>query len=164
LLLIGLVVSMTLSNKSHLKAPDFSRSPQRLDSTLLTEPGDESSGEIRIYDSLVVAPSVEFLNLEIVLPEGMKFYTRSPFKIKVSSDHPEILAPGKFEAKLPSHHLKIPITATAGQARLTVDLLFSYCTTGDTEICYYKEVRLQIPVTVSENSDREFKVCYTVAN
>lgn len=136
--------------------------PQALASA--SEQSDEFNGEIETFDPITIAPSAEVFDLEIDLPEGTKFYTKAPFKIKVTSDHPEILTVGKFEAKEPAHHIKIPIMAMVGQASLTVDLYFDYCTTGDTGLCYFKDVRLQVPVTIAASGLREFKTRYLVMN
>ncbi|MCS6775508.1 MAG: thioredoxin-like domain-containing protein [Chthonomonadaceae bacterium] len=107
-----------------------------------------------------IAPTASRLLLLIQLPGGTKFTPGAPFRVQAVSDQPESVTVGKFSIAEPTDMLAIPITPRQGKATITVNLSVNYCATDNTGLCYFKEVRLVVPVQVSpEGSSNPMVTC-----
>ena len=109
-----------------------------------------------------ISLSCKALELSIKLPGGMKFNHPAPFNIEMISSKPEVIHPEQFNITKGSTKLKLPIVVNAGEAVVTVDLNFSYCGIKNASLCYFKDVRLEIPVRVMRNTDNNFSLKYEV--
>ena len=122
----------------------------------------EFAGEIIKMPPMVISSQAKVLELQISLPDEMKFNDKAPFKIRVSSDNSKAVKIEKFNIKKAAKTLSIPISAKSGNALITVDLLVNYCKIADEGLCFFRDVRLQIPVDVADTGSDVFEVEYGV--
>ena len=122
----------------------------------------EFTGEIIKMPPVKISTDVNYLKLRIKLPDQMKFNGKAPFKIRASSDNSKVVEVEKFNIKKAAKKLNIPISAKSGNALVTVDLLVNYCTIADEGLCFFRDVRLQIPVDVADDGIDAFEVEYAV--
>lgn len=122
----------------------------------------EFAGEIIKMPPVKISANVNYLKLRIKLPEQMKFNDKAPFKIRASSDNSKAVEIEKFDTKKAAKTLSIPISAKTGNALITVGLLVNYCTIADEGLCFFRDVRLQIPVDVTDDGSDVFEVEYVV--
>lgn len=146
------------SIKDELSAPDIKNS----DSTKAAETDSLFLGEIKKYPPMEISSKSKALELSIKLPGGMKFNHLTPFKIEMTSSKLKVIKPEKFKVTKGSAKLKLPITVNPGEAVVTVNLNFSYCGIKKPGLCYFKDVRLEIPIRVVKSADYNFTVKYEV--
>jgi DNA-binding beta-propeller fold protein YncE len=96
------------------------------------------------------APGSSAVEVQIVLPSGTKFNTAAPFRMKVTSSRPDVVNIGTSDFTQPLSTLRVPITAKPGETTITIDILVNYCNTANEGLCYFKDVRLVLPVKVVE--------------
>ncbi len=96
-----------------------------------------------------VSADAKSLDLMIELPKGTKFNLEAPFQILATSDKPDAVSIGAFSIPKPSARMSIPITPKSGDASVTVELDVNYCNEDNEGLCFFKEVRLVIPVRVT---------------
>ena len=109
-----------------------------------------------------ISPDVKSLDFKLALPKGKKINPAALSRIKISSDHPEIIDLSKPEQALSSESCSIPITVKPGQAALTVELTLYYCDAGNAGLCYFQDVALKIPVEVRSDGQKKLAVNYSV--
>ena len=122
----------------------------------------EFTGEIIKMPPVKISTYVNYLEIQIKLPDQMKFNDKAPFKIKASSDNSKVVEIEEFDIKKAARILNIPISAKTGNALITVDLLVNYCTIADEGLCFFRDVRLQIPVDVADDGDDVFVAEFAV--
>ncbi len=146
------------SIKDELSAPAIENS----DSAELIKDDSLFFDEIKKYPPVEISLSCEALELSIKLPDGMKFNHLAPFDIELISSKPEVIEPEKFDITKGSAKLKLPIVVNPGEAVLTVDLNFSFCGIKNASLCYFKDIRLEIPVRVAKSANNNFSIKYEV--
>jgi len=133
-----------------------------LDITKSTETDLPFTGEIKKYPAMEISPQSKALELSIKLPSGMKFNYPTPFNIEMTSNRPEVINPKRLNITKGSAKLKLPIIVNPGEVVLIIDLNFSYCSSTNASLCYFKDARLEIPVRVIKNNGNNFSVKYEV--
>ena len=123
---------------------------------------DSFHGELKKYNAIEIKPSVKNLDIRIELPEGMKFNDKAPFSIDVISDNQQSVKVEKFNLDKANHTLTVPIMAGNGDALVTVSLYFGYCNEGDEGLCYFKDLKFEIPVKVTKQGLDKLDVNYKV--
>jgi len=106
-----------------------------------------------------VQPGEATLTLSLDLPNGYKLTPQAPSSIAVtSSDGKALSLDGQAEKLLRSPHFPVTVTAHAheGRATLRAEFVIYYCQEKKESLCYFKEARLILPVTVEmeAGSDR----------
>ncbi|HTA77641.1 MAG TPA: thioredoxin-like domain-containing protein [bacterium] len=102
------------------------------------------------------------LRLEITLPADRQFNEQAPSRYEISSSNTSVASLVSASGDLKTTSLSIPLTLQSGQTELSLTLHVFYCSHGKEALCYFKEVQLHIPITVSENGESVFKVHYTI--
>jgi DNA-binding beta-propeller fold protein YncE len=127
---------------------------------MLTQ-GDAFQGEEKQFPSMEITPGASKLILELILPKGTEFTKDAPFNLDVKSDNPKVVNIISSAISKPMERLEIPIVALTGKAVVTVDLNIYYCS-GNQGQCYFKDVRLKIPVKVSVKGGAGFMATYEI--
>jgi len=109
-----------------------------------------------------IAPGAKALYIEIKLPQGTKFSPGAPFYLTATSDRPHAVAIGPRKISTPAHQLVIPISPKFGKANITVEMGIYYCAEGNAGLCYFKEARLVVPVTVTTDGASSISVSYAL--
>ena len=124
---------------------------------LLARPAAEGAfdGQAITFDARTVKSGDVTVVIDLPLPQGLKLNADAPSSMTVSSSQEAALAV-EADAASRSGRLSFPVTvpvrAAAGEATLTVDLDIYYCTEGRESLCYFKALRLVLPVTVDEST------------
>ncbi len=96
-----------------------------------------------------VAPTATALEVRIELPAGTKFNPNAPFSLSASSDVPGVVAAPTTAVTKGAAIINIPVTLKPGQATITVDMTINYCNSGNEGLCYFKQVKVVVPVKVA---------------
>ena len=124
--------------------------------------GDSFQGELKKYSPVEITPAVKNLDIQIELPRGMKFNNKAPFSIDVTSDNQQSVKIEKFKLDKATRTLQVPIMAGSGDALVTVLLYFGYCNEGNEGLCYFKDLKFEIPVKVTKQGLDKLNVNYEV--
>jgi thiol-disulfide isomerase/thioredoxin len=106
------------------------------------------AGEIVEIPTQSVEPGAASLTLQLELPRGYKLNPLAPSAVAVTTQ------PGAPEQVLrnPKLPLTVPVTITEGENALRADFTVYYCEAEKETLCYFKEVRLNIPVSAKKGS------------
>ena len=124
---------------------------------LLADPAGDGAfdGQTITFDTRTVKAGDVAVVIDLPLPQGLKLNADAPSSMTVSSSQQAVLAV-ETDAAGSSGRLSFPVTvsvrAAAGEATLTVDLDIYYCTEERESLCYFKALRLVLPVTVDESA------------
>lgn len=99
------------------------------------------------------APGPGSLVLSVQLPRDHKLTEGASSQVVFTSDPADAILFAEGEPSLaitrPQFPLTVPITIHKGPARLGVNLTLYYCRSGQQGLCYFKEVRLEVPLFVA---------------
>jgi thiol-disulfide isomerase/thioredoxin len=118
------------------------------------------SAREKLYPAVTLAPDARSLTVQIELPKGTKFNPAAPFSIKAASNKPEVVTVGDLASAKPAKSISVPLTLKPGESTVTVDLLINYCNEGNEGLCYFKEIRLVVPVKVEAGGAPSAQVTY----
>lgn len=106
------------------------------------------------------------LHLQIQLPPGTKLNDQAPTKVILTSNDGNVtLANGSDSLIL--EPLKFPFLTSAtvkkGAAEISADLYLYYCRTADESLCFFKQVRLMVPLVIQDDAgDTGIEIAYTL--
>ncbi len=93
------------------------------------------------------------LQLQVRLPQGFKLTEKAPFHVDWKAEDAKVirflLEPDKIPSSKMSFPLEIPVKAAFGKTTLAFETVIYYCR-EDSAVCFFDEVRLQVPVEVTE--------------
>jgi hypothetical protein len=121
------------------------------------------SGETVQLRAIKVSPGAKTLSFEIVLPSGTKLNLAGPSKLSAVSADSKIVEVGSFSSPVKQTKIVLPIQANPGQTRLTFDTDLYYCTRENEGRCYFKSVRLDLPIEVAGDGSSAPTVEYRVS-
>ena len=128
----------------------------RLSTLKLTGLDKLASGRMPVFhgkeikaDQQSISPDAKTLDVAINLPSGTKFNVEAPFHVTATSDNPNAVTVGAIIDAKAGPMVSVPIVAKAGEATVTVEVDVSYCSTGNTGLCYFKELRAVVPLKVA---------------
>jgi hypothetical protein len=84
--------------------------------------------------------------------------TAAPSALKLTSSQAQTLSlAGAAEQTLrsPRFPVSLPINVSEGKAMVQADFTIYYCEAEKESLCYFKEVRLSIPVKVEKDSEQK---------
>ena len=112
---------------------------------------DTFTGEIRDLALQMVKPGSATLTVQLELPEGYKLNHPAPSAVVVASSPAQIASQQVFSH--PKFPLAVPLKVSEGQTTLSVSLAIYYCESVKGSLCYFKEVRLNVPIKVTKDAD-----------
>ncbi|MEP6755017.1 MAG: thioredoxin-like domain-containing protein [Chthonomonadales bacterium] len=115
---------------------------------------------VRTLKAVEIAPGTKTLEFSITLPKGTKFNKAAPFMLKVTSANGEVVTMAAFTSKTAAPTISIPIDSKLGKTDLKIELMVNYCNTGNEGLCFFKDVRLEVPVTVKGGGSATLAVNY----
>jgi len=100
-----------------------------------------------------IAPGRGEVRLSVRFPEGYAPNAEAPSDVKVRSSG-AVSLPGAstFHAADPHFPMSFPALFADGRGEVTVDLSLVYCQDQKASMCYIKQVRLVVPVTVGPSA------------
>lgn len=123
---------------------------------------DDYFDEIVNYPVNNINPSVEQLDILLNLPKDQKFNDQAPFTLAVKSENEAIASIGRYEIAHASKIIHLPIELNEGNTTITAIIDFSYCGHSDQSLCYFKKVKLVIPIDINAAGSDLFEVKYEV--
>jgi hypothetical protein len=124
------------------------------------------TGETLELPGQSVAPGNITLIISLALPQDFQLNPEAPCRVAVSSTAGKVLSFNREPAQTLSpveFPLTIPARADPGETRLQIILTLNYCQTGSVGLCYFKEARLILPVTVAPGkANRQLAASYRV--
>jgi thiol-disulfide isomerase/thioredoxin len=114
------------------------------------------TGEIRDLPHQRVKPGNATLTLQLALPAGYKLNHLAPSAVVVGSSQAQIASLTNGVEEIfhhPKFPLAVPLKVSEGQTTLTVNLVIYYCESAKESLCYFKEVRLNVPISVTIAAD-----------
>ena len=143
--------------------------------SLLAVPGDtvnlensRDEGDSLFREGVIELPATNIskdaktLKLKLLLPGTLKFIKDAPIELVAQTSDPEILEVGKSPDKNPEKPLTFPITVNPGKADLFLYYRVVCCTTGPEGICFFKEARLKLPVTVGDYENTVLEIRHEI--
>ena len=130
------MATLTLTNTEMLVAPT------------VAGPALQFTGERIVMTARTIRPGPTTVTVEINLPDGLKLTPGAPSSVTARSADPAVLRVDGPAGPAETLRLEVPVTAAAGSTTLTVDLSLFYCSSNRVSLCYFKQLRLAVPVTV----------------
>jgi hypothetical protein len=115
----------------------------------------EFTGELINVAEQSIEPGSGSLVFNLELPKGYKLNDLAPTSVTLVSGKKEVVALGTAaeqtlrNVRFPA---TIPLNAMAGETNMRLDLLIYYCESEKESLCFFKEVRLNVPVKVRSGS------------
>jgi len=110
------------------------------------------AGEIIELPVQSIEPGDASLTFELELPAGYKLNEQAPSAVSVTASPGEIVSLNSEPIHSPRFPLTIPIKVPEGDAVIAVNLVLYYCESAKETLCYFKEARLRIPVSVKRGA------------
>ncbi|MGB1287000.1 MAG: thioredoxin-like domain-containing protein [Aggregatilineales bacterium] len=113
--------------------------------------GNAAAGETVTLDEQTIAAGNGILELSINLPDGFKINDLIDSTVMLTDN--ETVQFDSNSHVLTETSLDIPITLTAGDDTVILNLTVYYCETDNLSVCIIDDVTITVPVTVTENAD-----------
>lgn len=120
------------------------------------------SGEKETLTAQTIQPDVKELQLGITLPADKQLNAQAPSRYEISSSNASVVKPNVLSGEVKNTMVLIPVSLQTGQAELSVTLHIYYCSHGQEALCYFKEVQLRIPLTVSQDGQSTLRFRYNL--
>ncbi len=117
--------------------------------------GDKFFGEESQLPVQTIDAGEATLLLQLELPVGYKLNAAAPSQVVVTASQIEIVSVDGASGKTvhnPKFPIHIPIKASAGETHLKVNFIVYYCETAKESLCYFKAVRVSVPVKVMKGT------------
>jgi thiol-disulfide isomerase/thioredoxin/sugar lactone lactonase YvrE len=102
-----------------------------------------------------VQPGEATLGITLELPAGFKLNPQAPSFVKALSEDRRLLAFKEgvdFSVSNPQFPLSVPVRVSEGDANLTVEFVLYYCEAEKETLCYFKEVRVTVPIKAKKGA------------
>ncbi|MEW6129564.1 MAG: thioredoxin-like domain-containing protein [Acidobacteriota bacterium] len=113
------------------------------------------SGEIIEQPMQTVDVGEANLIIQLELPAGYKLNPQAPSSVAISSSSSAVVevngAPEKT-FRNPHFPMRVPLKVSDGETLIRVHLVVYYCEAARESLCYFKELRLQIPVKAQKGA------------
>ena len=123
----------------------------------------EFSGEEIRLGAVSISPKAKTFTLELILPAGTKLNLAGPSNLKANSVDVKTVEVGVFNGAMKATKFALPIAVKSGQTTVTVDADIYYCSKANEGLCYFKSVRLRLPVEVAEGGSEAPVVEYRLS-
>jgi len=134
------------------------KNPEKLRRTGKAAP---STPELRL-PLVKLAPDAKEFTLALQLPHDTKLNPLAKSTATVTTSDAGVLRVQAEEYELSGLKLVLPIVAAAGRAELKANLDLLYCAKGNEGLCYFKNVRLIVPVEIVAGADARPSVEFRV--
>jgi sugar lactone lactonase YvrE len=102
-----------------------------------------------------VEPGEVKLTIRLNLPDGYKLNAEAPNAVVIATTDAKAVAvgeEGRATVQNPRYPAVSVLRTAPGRADVTVDYVIYYCAAGKESLCYFKEVRLKLPVVVEADA------------
>lgn len=114
------------------------------------------------YPSIFVSPETDQLEITLNLPEDQKFNKQAPYESVIESDNESVVKIEAYTILKARKVMRIPVVVHDGSTIITIIVDFSYCGMADESLCYFRKIKLEIPVVVGSEGDSLMQIEYTL--
>ncbi|HSB09692.1 MAG TPA: thioredoxin-like domain-containing protein [Blastocatellia bacterium] len=120
------------------------------------------AGETVELPAQTIEPGDASLTVHLELPSGYKLNAQAPSALSLSSSQGQVVSLNAEQPiRSPRFPVTIPIKVGEGDAVVTADLVIYYCEAAKETLCFFKEIRLAIPVKAKSGAgNRELSATY----
>jgi hypothetical protein len=123
-----------------------------------------SSDDIIELDGKSISTKADLLRLKLSLPRTLKFIKDTPVKLAAESSDPRIIEIGEGAGDDPGKGFIFPISVNPGNADLYLYYRVVCCTKEPDVICFFKEAKLKIPVTIGDFEETVLVLHHRIEN
>ena len=127
-------------------------------SALFDQADKEYLGEVFRLDEKRISPDVKQLSVKLVLAKSLKFVDEASPQVSVASSDPNFISVDSTSNTNPQKEFLFPVDSKPGQAELTINYRLFCCNSGPGAVCFFKEGRIIVPVTVADDGDDTFEI------
>jgi thiol-disulfide isomerase/thioredoxin len=113
------------------------------------------TGETIMLPLQTVEPGEVLLTVQLSLPDGYKLNTLAPSSISISSSEERVASftpEGQQVFRNAKFPLIMPLQVNEGNTFLNISLVIYYCQSALESLCYFKEVHLNVPVSINRGA------------
>ena len=127
------------------------------------QPGSTAYPDRKMLPATAISPVATSLTFSLELSPGHKWVEDAPTRVVVSSATPSVITTGDVERSGNETNFNVPLDIhTEGDTTLLIDITAFFCAIDGDALCFRKEVKLAVPVTVRSDGDRSPDVTYTL--
>ncbi len=123
---------------------------------------EDFKGEKVTLEAQTVTTGDQTLQVNLKFPEGLGLNPEAPSRWEAVSSNETVVKPGTLSGYVGGNMLSVPLRLAEGKAALSLTLHLYYCSHGKESLCYFKEVQLQLPLTIQTGSANLAPVVYTI--
>ena len=127
---------------------------------------DWSSGDIIELANRTVSSKTRKLILNLSTSGDLKLIPDAPIKLAANSSDTTIIKIEESLSTNPEKPLAFPITVSTDSGEADIYLYYKViaCESGPRNICFYKEGKLKVPVTIGENDESTLEISHEIEN
>lgn len=128
-------------------------------------PDPDFFGDVVAVPAITAKPGASTIVLNITFPPKYKVNPTAPFSLHVYTNTEQVqIDPAANDVQLvkPTFPLSVPVTLQPGQANFTFDVSVVYCDEVDEQLCYFGDLRFEVPLTVADGGADTINVNYEV--
>lgn len=123
---------------------------------------EEYLGEIFRLEPKIISPDIEQLSVKFILSRTLKFVDEAPPTVTIHSADPTILFADPAENTDPERAFLFRVKAKPGKTELMIAYKVFCCNSGPGAVCFFKEGRIIVPVTVADSGDEIFGIKHMI--
>jgi hypothetical protein len=146
--------------------PDSTFSPSD-DTAKAEKPAEEidwDSDDVIELPAENISLKTDMLKLKLSLPPTLKFIKDAPVKLLASSGNREIAEIGEGKGNDPGKGFAFSLSVNPGETDLYLYYRVVCCTKGSDMVCFFKEAKLKIPVTIGDFEESAFVIRHDIEN
>lgn len=109
-------------------------------------------------DPVELVPGTAEIVVDVRLPDGMVLAPGVRIGKEVEAGDPDVVSPVQMTVDVETASFGVPVRTKPGRTDLAVDLGLRYCMKGRPQRVFADRIRLQVPVRVVEEGDREVRI------
>ncbi len=123
---------------------------------------EDYPGEIFRLEPMTISPDIEQLSVKFILSRTLKFVDEAPPTVTIHSGDQTVIYVDSAENTDPKRAFIFPAKTKPGKTELTVDYRVFCCNSGPGAVCFFKEGRIMVPVTVADGGDEIFEIKHMI--
>ena len=136
--------------------------PEALVARSAAEPSaTPAPSRVRVLPPQTVPPGATELVVEIAFPTGYHLTSEAPSAATPVNVEGALLG-STSPVRVAATPFRVPVTLSEGTGRIALDLVLYYCEEGAASLCYFDDVRLEIPLTVEAGAGPPQRLTYAV--
>jgi len=129
----------------------------------MEKPEDEGySGEIFRLAEKRISSKASRITVRFVPARTLKFVAEAPTRVTAAGADNSILSVGATDNVDPDKPFGFPVSCRPGNTELTIDYRVFCCNSGPGAVCFFKEGRVSMPVTVVADGAESLDITHMI--